>query len=490
MDDTDIKNVEAWIRTKTLNKLKDDLNKTINSEADSDCEPLIDDEQMREYFGEAYANDPDNFEFLPGDIKLIKYLITHVKKLVDGKGENKGLKLFEPKKSASSVQITEKTPSDQKQQQPTEKSTSDGIEDKILPKLKSTLFEKIMECMQLYKVNEYIELESINESIVTIHKNDTHIYGEVYCVLCQNMPENKDAQPKRVSYSSNKNSKFWVTSNFVTHLKKYHKLSAPTIAPKKSSKSVQARKKSEPSTSDLTVSQEDIENASVIIVESQQSQENDEQFADNWYDQISRQITFMSKTVLENGDNQTNVHVKLNETDVITIQVVRSHPDGNCLFRSLAHQLYGHGKNTEQLNKECTKLRANVVEYIQQNAKSFDHEIKGRVYENIDNRNIVRSQPDEKIDIAGECSFFINRLLSRDKYWGGAETLRAVSEIYSVNIIVFYEEEKYQVVSKIFDKTISVAFRLRTSTKNSVVRNHYDSVTDIDATDIYNLTQK
>lgn len=481
MDDTDIKNIETWIRTKTLNKLKEEFNNSINQN-NSDCEPLIDDGKMREYFGEAYANDPENFEFLPGDIKLIKYLVAHVKNLVDGKGKNKGLKLFQPK-NAPSVSISKRMPITQNQQQPTEESPNEEIEDQILVVLKSTLFGKIMECMQLYKVNELVDLENVNESIVTIHRNGTQIYGEVYCVLCQSVPETKDTQPKRVSYSSTKNSKFWVTSNFVTHLKRYHKLSAPSTAPKKTSKSVNGKKKSELSTTDFMVSQDDIQNASVIIIETQQP--NGEHYADDWYQQISRQITLMSQSVLANGDNQTNVNVKLNDTDAIKIKVVRSPSDGNCLFRSLAHQLYAHGMNTEQLNKECTDLRATVVEHIRQNAKSFEHEIKGRVYDNIDNR----CQSTADIDIVAECSFFTSGLLSRDKYWGGAETLKAVSEIYGVNIIVFYEEEKYQVVSKNFDKTICVAFRLRASSKSSVIRNHYDSVTDIDANDIYTLTQ-
>lgn len=61
MDDTDIKNVETWIRTKTLLKLTEDLNNSIEGE----CEALVDDEKLVEYFGEAYANDPKNFDFCP-----------------------------------------------------------------------------------------------------------------------------------------------------------------------------------------------------------------------------------------------------------------------------------------------------------------------------------------------------------------------------------------------------------------------------------------
>lgn len=42
-------------------------------------------------FGKIYASNPKQFQFRMGDIKLIKSLVEHVRKIVDGNGVNKGL---------------------------------------------------------------------------------------------------------------------------------------------------------------------------------------------------------------------------------------------------------------------------------------------------------------------------------------------------------------------------------------------------------------
>lgn len=482
MDDDDIKNVELWIRTRTLAKLTSNLNASLGS-----SDALIEEETLREYFGEAYASEPEQFQFMPGDIKLIKQLIAHVKKLVDEKGENKGLKLFEPKKCASvpSHKTAEQMASAENQSLSVEVSTSKEDE----AKLKSSLFEKIMHTMKQYNVNEYVELGCVADSIVAIHINDSLIHGEVDCVMCQRMPETKDVKPKSVSYVRKQNSQYWVISNFTTHLKRSHKLTALNDAPRKPSKSLKKLKRTEPLTNGAAVTTDDIKNAAIVYImdttDNEMEIEKDDTTVGNFYEQVSNQITFISQAILGNNEDEYEVSVKLNVTDSIVIKVVPSPADGNCLFMSLAHQLYGYGMNTKELIGACTELRAKVAKYIQMNADSFQHEIKGRVYENIENENVVKSNPKKPIDIVSECSFFINMLLPRNRYWGGAETLKAVSQLFEVNIIVFYEEDICQRISKCFNKTIAVVYRLG----SNMIRNHYDSVTDIDSNDIYTLTQ-
>lgn len=234
--------------------------------------------------------------------------------------------------------------------------------------------------MRLYNINEYIELENIDESIVTVHMKGTQIHGEVQCIMCKNMAEHQDAKPKSVSYCCKANSKFWVTSNFASHLKSFHNLSALNAAPKQSSKRKAGTKNTNLSANEPIVTPEESEKAEVICMETDMSSKND---VVNWYDQVSKQITIMSHSVFSNGDIQNTV--KLNDMDTINIKVVCSPQDGNCLFTSLAHQLYAHGMETKELSNKCIELRATVVKYIQQNVQSFEHEIKGRVYENIDN---------------------------------------------------------------------------------------------------------
>lgn len=61
-----------------------------------------------------------------------------------------------------------------------------------------------------------------------------------------------------------------------------------------------------------------------------------------WYNQISKQITTMSRTVHENSEQETGVQFFIDETDLnsqSTVNVVESRPDGNCMLSSIAHPL-------------------------------------------------------------------------------------------------------------------------------------------------------
>lgn len=217
-----------------------------------------------------------------------------MKNLVDGKGANKGLKLFEPKKKASSVTIAERKSGVQNHNHPIANNANKENEDHIQLNSKSTLFAKIMGCMHLHNVNEYVELQFVNDSIVTVHMEGTQIYGEVNCVLCA-----EDTKPKRVSYVCSKNSKYWVPSNFITHLKKVHNLSVSSVAPKpkqkKSSKHAVGTENSESLTIQTTITPDEIENAEVICMESSEVITNQNQGIVDWYNQISPQITTMSQ---------------------------------------------------------------------------------------------------------------------------------------------------------------------------------------------------
>lgn len=96
----------------------------------------------------------------------------------------------------------------------------------------------------------------------------------------------------------------------------------------------------------------------------------------------------------------------------------------------------------------------------------------------------------DRRDIDKECLFFLNQILPINRCWGGAETLKAVSIIYKVNIIIFYEEGPCRVVNSDFhDKTICIAYRID-RTKEELIRNHYDSVSDIQSDAIYASVQQ
>lgn len=207
---------------------------------------------------------------------------------------------------------------------------------------------------------------------------------------------------------------------------------------------------------------------------------------------MSNQITCMSKKIFFT-ELQTSMDIKLKnkQSEVKTIQVVSAPGDGNCLFTSLAHQLTDYKMNSDELKIARDELRAEVVKYIQENRDLFEFEIKGRVYENLEQQKLNCND----VNFEKECTFFLYQLLPRNKYWGGSETLKAVALLREVNIILFNENGPYYIINpyeKKFKKTICVAFRLANNIhtiEGTILRNHYDSVTDIPSNVIYSIAQ-
>lgn len=103
VNDTDICDVERLIRHKMLEKIERDISESMSGAGDAD-DLLIDDDKMKEYFGDVYYKDPNNFEFLPGDLKLIRLMVEHVQTNVDANGINKGLSRYTQKKNQIQMQ--------------------------------------------------------------------------------------------------------------------------------------------------------------------------------------------------------------------------------------------------------------------------------------------------------------------------------------------------------------------------------------------------
>lgn len=159
--------------------------------------------------------------------------------------------------------------------------------------------------------------------------------------------------------------------------------------------------------------------------------------------------------------------------------------DNNCVFGALAHQLWMNKLSSREKKAATKKLRAEVVEHIlnADNFPMFQHNIKDYIYE--------LKKPNEITDMAAECKLYVRHKLSKDKEWGGSEVLLAVSNIYSTNVIVFYEDgicQKIKAVGKNYNRSIAIAYRYIGA--NKMVRNHYDSVCDANADDLLVAVRK
>lgn len=202
------------------------------------------------------------------------------------------------------------------------------------------------------------------------------------------------------------------------------------------------------------------------------------------YMQISGQSIKMLNTALTHNEEQEDMCINLLNNESTMIKVGKSNPDGNCLFSSLAHQLFYEPRDSLTHKKLTKKLRLDVTKFIRQNISLFKHEIKGRIYEVNDAENIE--------NIEDEINLFVKFFLPKNAFWGGSETLKAVSMLHKVNIIVFFEDESYRVANEInwsYDNSIMIAYR------NSVVkgkndRDHYDSISQINQNEIYTSTKQ
>lgn len=105
---------------------------------------------------------------------------------------------------------------------------------------------------------------------------------------------------------------------------------------------------------------------------------------------------------------------------------------------------------------------------------SFAHNIKGRV---LDRKHEVE-------DIDKECIFFVNHCLPQPGCWGGFESLKAISSVFKINIMIFCENGHYYFADRFnedYNKSVFIAFRDASGkTQTDTNRNHYDSVSNID----------
>lgn len=505
IDDDDIAFVENSVR-----KIGAALQKNLDESIHMECE--VDQDNLIHTFGQVYASNPTKFCFQRGEKKLITQLVAHVKQIVDANGKNSGLSRFKfkakkikPKRRCIGLNITQKENSSNLANELIDNTKLNDIN---FTELKEKLCHKIENCLEQYSARKLIEYECVDRRLVTVEidNNTGKIYGSVVCLICR-AQNKKNQSPKRVSYYSSSEKKFWVISNYQKHLVNVHKLvpikcddyelnhtrkideskdepdfitSNEKIAHVDATKTlVECNFESELKSDDaLAIEKHEDESLICVFEEIKVQYGFDEKIV---YTQLAKQITNIVTAVLENSDEQEQMQFKVNEKTMSNLSVANTKGDGNCLFYALTHQIHQYPINSSQHIKASEELRRNVVEYIlaDDNFDLFRYELQNRVYD-------IKLKSEIK-DMATECKFFVRYVLARNGSYGGRETLLAVSKIYRVNIIIFCENGPYCMVSDNkdrYDETIAVAYRF---SHTQETRNHYDSVADMKADDIYTV---
>lgn len=488
INDDRLRNVEKFVRDNgpeiIEQKLKNESNFAFTRE-----QMLID------IFGHTYNTAPEKFCFRDGDRMLIKELVEHVKKIVDENGINSGLHQFKMKV---------KKPRQYRSKKPLKNITqsidneSDIENDNIantdnLVEMKTNLLHKVEECLVNYRANKLADIGNLDDENVHVTVANGQTYGNITCVICRNNKKSKKKKTNRVFYSSAKNC--WVMSNFVKHLTTYHRLSANRDSTKqknlkvdnvsilRSADSLTDEKKHLNESDDVYI----IEEIEVDIKKSESDKTpelNSDGMGMALFQQVANQIGQMVGAVLLNDDQQEQLRFIQND-GVAELTVAKILGDGNCLLYAIVHQMYRMAINSNEHKAATTKLRRDIVEHIlcPDNFEAFRFSLQDRVYE--------MKTKDEIIDMVADSKHFVQNVLSMDGCWAGHECIVAASRIFSVNIIIVEEGGTSYLANHgeiFYNRSIVVAYRIGGRNGNQIIRNHYDSVSDISSDNIYKAT--
>lgn len=495
--------------------------KKIEIEIGSDDFVLYED-QLINYFGETYASDPANFRFEIGDRKLIKILSNHVKNQAEEHGA-KYLRRFRKKivsANKKSIQFDHRRNIDENTSANTAASTAalslmDDNSNVDCQELSVQLVRRLKQFLEQFNIEKSV-IQMVNQSTVQVKIVDGTVHAEAFCIICQNNGTIKGKlKAKRVYYKNGESSKYWVLSNYNTHLKNVHKLQPRTQSSNESLINSDDHefidnglgKKNESSLNSVvnancvpmnTVINQTSRDSTVATTEQHQV-EVDEflkiepmPLANNFipyletnnqkvvFEQISVQITKMLEATLSHNENPMKMYFKLFEGNFNSLEVIEMDPDGSCLFYSLTHQLFGCKANSPEHKRKSRKLRKDVIQYITMHYSSFKFSLQGRVYDTVNPKQIT--------DMDAECRFILNDCLCQTHFYGGSETLKAVHEMYHVNILIFNEESDCSFVNQFIEKnerTLILAHRLnRNRQEDEDFNNHYDTVCDISSNEI------
>lgn len=184
----------------------------------------------------------------------------------------------------------------------------------------------------------------------------------------------------------------------------------------------------------------------------------------------------MANSIIQNAETEKDCDIILNSSAIDVVKVCKIAGDGNCLFSAASHQLYGKKINSDEHKQSAIQIRNDVVTHIKDNLSQYEHDIKGRIFERYPGRIIT--------DMKKDCIWYIDRFLALKTSYGGTESLKAISIIHKVNLIVFCEKGNAYFAydyNPEYQRCIMIAFRITSSEGDisNTNRKHYDSAVKI-----------
>lgn len=195
-------------------------------------------------------------------------------------------------------------------------------------------------------------------------------------------------------------------------------------------------------------------------------------FTENSAVQLSTQMSIQSiKMVNAAILNKEAVQYSKTKQNLNAVKICQIEPDGNCLFAAIAHQLNQAKVGSAHHNELTEALKGQVIEHIKGNINAFAGYLRGRVDE-------YKSKGDIK-NMNAEFQEFLNIRLPLRLSWGGSETMKAVTELFKINILVINEFGECKLGHRYqpeYNRSVTLSF---SSFKSDGNLNHYDSVIEI-----------
>lgn len=177
--------------------------------------------------------------------------------------------------------------------------------------------------------------------------------------------------------------------------------------------------------------------------------------------------------------------------DNINVGVCKIPSDGDCLFGAAVHQQFQLKVGSAKYDQEVTKLRKNVVSHINENLRNYERELLGRIYESRQRQgNTSKIEENEKNGLFND---FLSNYLSKQYKWGGSESIKALSEMFRANVIIFKEGEEIYFgnsFNSLYEDIIVLLYGIRGQNNQNKNHNHYDSIVKLNEDALLKCTSK
>lgn len=318
----------------------------------------------------------------------------------------------------------------------------------------------------------------ISEKLITkIVNNGKQFRGEVLCIYCENVKTiSVDTFSPKASQTL-----YWTLANLKAHINKNHDINTKkqrdkkTNSPQKVSATPNGKKQIEEI---ICIADGD---DSVICLDTSVepiTKQQQEDFEKQIYNQLSEQSNRISKPTLLNSEKTENIAFMAGASQQF-IQIAKIKGDGSCMFGAISHQIHGTKIDSLDHIEQTKSLREETVMHIRQNMERFEFVIRQRILDELPTNS------DKKVRVSlANCQRLVDDHLTRSTFWGGTESLMAISEMKQLNIFIINENDNFQFVNGFnpnFQHTVCIAYRSH--------RKHYDSITEINTNNLFGCAE-